>query len=113
MDHEYKNVIFTDHALKRLKKRNITQDMVSKTLKQPENQIKEDNGNVRFTRTLSGRNVHVVANYLNDEKKWLVVSTWVRGEDDPQPLWLMLLTMPIKLMRKLFSGKQIKSKKRR
>jgi hypothetical protein len=47
--------------------------------------------------------VHVVAYYLDDERKWLVKSVWVRGEDDPKPLWWQMLTLIPRLVRRLFN----------
>lgn len=87
---EHKNVIFTKHALERMKLRRITPDMVVKAIKSPEQQEKEDDGDTKFIKVINKRNLHVVANYQTDEKKWLVVSTWVRGEDDPA-WWVRLL----------------------
>ncbi|HEX2621095.1 MAG TPA: DUF4258 domain-containing protein [Phototrophicaceae bacterium] len=104
MDHEYKNVVFTDHAIERLKLRRITQDMVVNTLKKPEHQEPEADGDTKFTRKIQNRHVQVVSRYLPDEKKWLVISAWVRGEEDPQPVWKQLLSFIWRSIRGLLSG---------
>jgi hypothetical protein len=96
---EYKNVIFTDHALDRIKLRRITQDMIVTAIRQPDQKLLEDDGDTRFIKQISGRNVQVVSTYLTDEKKWLVKSAWVRGEDDPQPFLLRLLGWLRRLLR--------------
>jgi len=74
--------------------------MVVKTLKTPEKKVKEDNGNTQFTKMVYKRKVQVVANYQNDERKWLVVSAWVRGEEDPKPLWLQILLFPLRIFKR-------------
>lgn len=96
---EYKNVIFTDHALDRIKLRRISQEMIVTAIRQPDQKLLEDDGDTRFIKQISGRNVQVVSTYLADEKKWLVKSAWVRGEDDPQPFLLRLLGWLRRLLR--------------
>ena len=98
MESHYKNIIFSDHALQRIKKRRITQSAVHKVVNNPQSKATEDNGNTRFVREVSKRDIHVIATYLPDEKRWLIVSAWVRGEDDPKPLWLRILTLPLRLV---------------
>ena len=99
MEREYKNVIFTDHALERLKLRRITQDMIVTTIRQPDRKEKEDDGDTEFIKVVNERKVHVISTYLPDERKWLVKSAWVRGEDDPQPLWKRLINGLLRLVR--------------
>lgn len=97
---EYKNVLFTDHALQRLKHRRITQDMIVSAIKQPDRKALEDDGDTKFIKVINQRNLHVVSVYLKDEKKWLVKSVWVRGEEDPKPLWLRILLLPLRLFQR-------------
>jgi hypothetical protein len=92
MQREYHDVLFTKHAMERMRLRRITQDMVIAAIKKPDQKKLEDDGDTKFMRTLDDRPLHVVSTYLTDEKKWLVKSVWVRGEDDPQPLWKRLLS---------------------
>jgi hypothetical protein len=92
MQREYKNVIFTTHAIERMKLRRIDQEMVVGAIKQPEKHYLDHDGDTKFIRTFGDRPLHVVSSYLKDEKKWLVKSVWVRGEDDPQPLWKQILS---------------------
>lgn len=51
----------------------------------------------KFIRELNGRVIHVVGTYLSDQKKWLIVSVWVRGEDDPTSLGWQLISLPFKV----------------
>jgi hypothetical protein len=105
MQRDYKNIIFTAHALHRLKLRCITQDMIVTALKQPDKKELESDGDTKFIKVINNRNLHVVSAYLPDEKKWLVKSAWVRGEEDPQPIWLRLLLLPFRMLRGLFRQK--------
>jgi hypothetical protein len=98
---EYKDILFTNHALQRLKYRRITQEMVAAAIKKPDRKELEADGDTKFIRTIDRRSLHVVSMYLPDQKKWLVKSVWVRGEDDPRPFWLRLLMLPIALLKHL------------
>jgi hypothetical protein len=99
--------IFTKHALERLQQRSISQDTAEAVLYHPDRTEPGQKPNtVKFIRTIHGRNVQIVATYLEDQKKWLVVSAWVRGEDDKVPFAWLLITLPFKLLwwlgKKLF-----------
>lgn len=100
MNKNYKSLIFTDHALERMDTRSISKDMVFTTV---ENASKKYPGKstTKFIKTVSNRTVHVVAQYLEDEKKWLIISVWVRGEDDPTPIAWRIITFPFWLVWKL------------
>ncbi|NDJ60661.1 MAG: DUF4258 domain-containing protein [Chloroflexi bacterium] len=98
---EYKDIIFTEHALERSRLRRISQEMVLQTIKSPERSELEDDGDTKFIREINDRNVHVVSRFLDDERKWLIISAWVRGEDDPKPLWQQVLLLPVRLIRGL------------
>jgi hypothetical protein len=86
-----KHIIYTDHAGQHMKLRRISPAMVAAALDKPERSVPANDGDTRFIRTVNKREVRVVSHYLPDERAWLVVSTWVRGEDDPLPVWKRLL----------------------
>ena len=91
--------IFTKHALQRLSERSISQDAAEAVLRQPDRtEPGKKPGTVKFVRMLNGRNVQLVGTYLADQKKWLVVSAWVRGEDEKVPLMWQIITLPFKLV---------------
>ena len=94
------NIVLTDHARERMSLRSISAQAISQTVAKPDRKEKEDDGDTQFIRKIKGRQYHVVAYYLSDERKWLVKTTWVRGEDDPQPLWLRLLNALIGRLRR-------------
>lgn len=99
MKNEYKNVIFTDHALQRLKRRRISQAMAVQALRHPDRQQPEDDDKIRFIKSIKDRNVQVVARHLSDEGQWMVVTAWVRGEEDPRRWWLHVLLLPWYVLR--------------
>lgn len=92
---KYKNLIFTKHGKERLNDRTITADAVYQVINSPDQKF-EQGKNWKFIRLLQGRKYHVVASYLKSERTWLIVSVWVRGEEDRVPLVWQLLTLPFK-----------------
>ncbi len=89
--------IFTKHALQRLKERAISVDQAESVLRNPSQTIPGKKPNtVKFIRELNGRNTQLVGTYLADQKKWLIVSAWVRGEDDKVPFVWQVMTFPFK-----------------
>lgn len=93
----YKNIIFTKHAWERKKQRSISDEAVFLTLKYPD-RVKEDSDSATFIKKVYNRTVHAVAEYLPKEKKWLIISVWVRGEDDKLPLQWQVIIFPFKLV---------------
>jgi hypothetical protein len=75
-------IVFTKHANERLAQRKITREMVISTIEIPEKYFVEGDGNTKFISTVDGRTLHVVCQPLVEERKWLVKTVWVRGEDD-------------------------------
>lgn len=97
MANNYKDLIFTNHALNRMKERSIQQHTIWQVLQHPDVTRPEDKANTaRFIRTIDDRNYHVVATYLPDKKKSLVISAWVRGEEDKLPLIWQILAFVIR-----------------
>lgn len=97
LEREYRGIIFSKHALERAQDRSITQDLVASVVKSPDKRFDgQKQGTVKFIKTINQRRIHVVASYLHDQKKWLVVSVWVRGEDDKAPIMWQVLTAPFK-----------------
>lgn len=76
------SIQYTKHAVERMQLRAISEAMVLKTIRNPDRTYIEDDGDTKFIRQVDGVKLHVVCKPLPDEGKWLVKSTWVRGEDD-------------------------------
>lgn len=86
------SIILTNHARERMRKRKLAESDVELTLRKPDKSHPgKKPGTVKFIKFIDGRNHQVVAKYLDDQKKWLVLSVWVRGEDDFNWVeWLVL-----------------------
>jgi len=95
MDRTYKNLVFTKHAQERISGRVLTQDAIYLTVTAPDKTF-PSKGNTKFIRTVNNRLIHVVATPIENQQ-WLVVSAWVRGEEDRESLVWQLLTLPFKL----------------
>jgi hypothetical protein len=99
MTRVYKNLVFTKHALERLSGRVVTQDAIYQTITAPDNSYPNQHG-TKFIRTINNRLIHVVATPIENHQ-WLIVSAWVRGEEDRVPLTWQLLSWPFKLLWQL------------
>src|SRR5690606_7369011 len=100
--------IFTKHALERSKIRSVSLDAVVSVLQKPDTTKPTEKENTsKFIRLLNDRLIHVVATYLPEQQKWLVVSVWVRGEEDKPSLSWQLISFPFKalwwLLKKLLT----------
>ena len=102
MGQNYHQLIFTDHALERLRLRSLSKAQVEQVITQPDQtQAGKKAGTIKFLKTLHQRQIQVIASKLKTEDKWLVVSVWVRGEADPVPLMWQLITLPFKIIAKI------------
>ena len=78
-------IIFTKHALDRSEQRCVTQEKIEQVLQNPDKTIQIGGGKSKFIRIIDQRHFQVVASYLAKEDKWLIISAWVRGEEDSKP----------------------------
>ncbi|MBP9781617.1 DUF4258 domain-containing protein [Candidatus Woesebacteria bacterium] len=78
-------IIFTKHALDRSEQRYVTQEKIEQVLQNPDKTIQIGGGKSKFIRIIDQRHFQVVASYLAKEDKWLIISAWVRGEEDSKP----------------------------
>ena len=96
------SLIFTHHAQERARRRQISATEIGQVLSRPDQTFPgEKPGTIKFTRTLDGRPMYVVATFLKASQKWLIVSVWVRGEEDPTPLSWQVITFPFRLVYKI------------
>jgi hypothetical protein len=75
-------VVFTKHARERLEQRKISEEMILKAIETPYRSYIQSDGGMKFICRINGRDVHVVGQPLPEQRKWLVKTVWVRGEDD-------------------------------
>lgn len=98
MSKHFQNLIFTDHALDRLRLRSISQADIYQVVSSPAKVYPARDGNKKFIKTVKDRRLHVIATKVKNEDKWLIVSVWVRGENDPIPWVWQVITLPFKLV---------------
>ncbi len=104
MDNNFKGVIWTNHALQRLKERNIGQGDAWATFSHPQSSkyTKTKKAWV-FYRNWDGCQIEVVATQ-NEKKQWVILSVWSKEIFSPkkkpsQPLFLENLVE--KILQKL------------
>ncbi len=86
-------VIFTKHAQERIAQRRMTTGGVEETVLDPDKKILLPTGETKFIKQQGKRLYQAIAVYKEQEHSWLVLSTWVRGEEDsPDLLWLIITT---------------------
>ena len=98
MAQKYKNLILSHHAEQRAKQRAIGFGAIYQTVNFPDIEKSQENDQIKFQKIIKGRHYQVVAVYLREEEKWLVLSTWVRGEEDKIPFIWQLLVFPFRLV---------------
>ncbi|PIR61803.1 MAG: hypothetical protein COU66_01835 [Candidatus Pacebacteria bacterium CG10_big_fil_rev_8_21_14_0_10_44_11] len=97
MQKNYKSLVFTDHALDRLGLRLVTQEMVYQVVTTFQTKYAVDQS-TKFVKTIKQRKLQVVANYLKKEDKWLIISVWVRGEEDQPSIFWKIISFPFWLV---------------
>jgi hypothetical protein len=84
MDNRYKGLIWTNHAIERMRQRGIKQGDAWATWNRPEQSYKANlhKGEEawRYYRTWGGQRIEVVAKQ-NEKKEWVIISVW----SDPVP----------------------------
>jgi hypothetical protein len=103
------SIILTHHAEKRMKKRRMARSDIERVIGNPDKTFPgKKEGTVKFVKWIDQRQHQVVAKLLENKKDWLVLSVWVRGEEDFNWVqWLVLL--PFRLLWKvikLFLGRR-------
>lgn len=74
---EYRGVVFTDHALQRLRERGISQGDAWATLNSPDQSRQGSNkqGSWVYYKTYGSEKIEVVAKH-NNQGQWVVLSVW-------------------------------------
>ncbi len=97
----YKNIVLTDHAQQRISLRNISLDNIHQTVVNADQTIKLNKNKFKFIKKLDDRSHQIIAKHLTDKQQWLIISVWIRGEEDRKPLVWQLITFPFKAMWKI------------
>lgn len=95
---EYRDLIFTNHAQIRLKDRSLVKEDVYRTVHEADKKKKIDDEKFKFIKIIDQRRYQVIATYLSQDNKWLIISNWVRGEEDKIPLIWQLLSLPFRIL---------------
>ncbi len=78
MDKNYGGVIWTNHALDRMRDRRIKQGDAWATWRRPDqSRYAKSKGTWVYYRTLSSQKIEVVAK-KNEKKEWIILSVWSR-----------------------------------
>jgi hypothetical protein len=78
----FANLIFTNHALQRLKERKFMQDMAWKTITKPDSMIAGKRAGSKEFRKRFDESVVTVVATQNEKNQWVVISCWI---DPPLP----------------------------
>lgn len=77
MDKNFGGLIWTNHALDRLRERGIKQGDAWATFNRPQESRKGNSGNWVYYRNWNGTQIEVVAK-KNEKGEWLILSVWSR-----------------------------------
>lgn len=90
-------IILSKHALERARLRGIELFVIEKIILNPEQKINLRDGKFKFIKNINNRRYQIVAADIKKENKWLVISVWVRGENDRAPFVWILISAPFRL----------------
>ncbi len=83
MNNHFGGVIWTNHALDRLREREIKQGDAWATWNRPEQSKKGSSGSWVYYRNWGGTQIEVVAKQ-NEKKEWIILSVWSRAALEKQ-----------------------------
>lgn len=101
MDNHFGGVIWTNHALLRLRERGIKQGNAWATWRNPEQSRKGASGNWVYYKTFGKERIEVVAKQ-NEKKEWIILSVWAKPYYSKVKKTKSLITL---LVKKLFKNK--------
>jgi hypothetical protein len=87
MENQFMGIIFTNHALERLRQRRITQSDAWYTLRHSDNQEKgKSPGSWKFFKGYGQQRIEIIAKQ-NEKKQWVVLSCWSKLIGNNQPIF--------------------------
>lgn len=73
----YKGIIWTNHALERLKQRRLDQEIAWKAFNNPDTSVKgKQSGTMEYQKKFGKSLVTIIAT-KNDKREWIILSCWV------------------------------------
>lgn len=94
-------ISLTKHALERARSRQMELYAIEQLILFPDHKKALGDDKFKFQKIINQRNYQAVATWLAKENKWLIISTWVRGEEDRLPLVWLLISWPFRLVWRL------------
>lgn len=91
-------IVLTKHALSRARSRKMELYPIERTIIDPDQKISLGEQKFKFLKNVSGRHYQLVATFLPQEDKWLIISAWVRGEDDQLPFAWLIISAPFRFI---------------
>ena len=87
MKNDFMGVIFTNHALERLKERQVKQSDAWYTFKHPDQQAKGRTKNsYKYSKSFGTQKIEVIAK-KNKEGKWVILSVWSKLVGNNRPIF--------------------------
>lgn len=87
MQKHFMGVIFTDHVIKRLYERGITQSDAWYTFRHPDKQARGMTpGSYRYSKTYGQQRIEVITKQ-NESKEWVILSCWSKLVGDGKPIF--------------------------
>ena len=100
----YKSLIFTTHALERSQQRHLQLEDIYQTVKFPTKAISLDHDKLKAIKQINGRQIQVVTAPKAANQR-LVISVWVRGEEDQASLLMQIFESLKSLVKFIFTAK--------
>jgi hypothetical protein len=105
MEEEFRGVIWTKHAIRRLYERRIAQSDAWYTLRRPDKTLKgKKAGSFVFCKDYGKQRIKVVARQ-NEKKEWVVLSCWSKIIGTGKPIFFQKESLVEKLIKKLLPKK--------
>ena len=87
MNNRYGGVIWTNHALARLRERQITQSDAWYSFQHPDGQLPGTApGSIKYYKDYGSQRIEVVASQ-NEKKEWIILSCWSKFVGTGKPLF--------------------------
>jgi hypothetical protein len=90
-------IVLSKHALERARSRGMELYAIEQLLLFPDHKKELGDGKFKFQKIVNKRNYQAVATWLAKENKWLIISVWVRGEEDKLPFAWLFISAPFRL----------------
>jgi hypothetical protein len=91
-------ITLSKHALDRARSRKMELYAIEQLILFPDQKTELEDGKCKFQKNISGRHYQAVGTWLAKENKWLIISVWVRGEEDELPLAWRIIILPVQLL---------------